>query len=287
MNDTAIHPAGTALPLLSDDWRAWLNDNLARGCSVHDIANAMVTNGHFSLSLARAAIDEAAQRGHSLFQAPLALPSIDLQANRFEVEGREVEILLTVNQPRVVLLGNVLGDDECAAIVAHCEDSYSRASTLDDATGAHNVDTNRTNDMAYILRGQNPLVDRIERRLAQLANWPVECGEPFQLQRYGPTHEYKPHFDWFNEEFEGHRINLQRGGQRLATIILYLTDVEQGGGTSFPKLGLEVYPKKGNALFFVNTDAEHRPDPQTLHAGSPVIRGTKIIANKWLRQTVY
>ena len=36
------------------------------------------------------------------------------------------------------------------------------------------------------------------------------------------------------------------------TVILYLTDVEEGDETEFPKIHLKVRPKKGNALFFWN-----------------------------------
>ena len=124
-------------------------------------------------------------------------------------------------------------------------------------------------------------------RLAALAHWSPECSEPFQLQKYGKTQEYRPHFDRLDPDSAGHRSHLARGGQRLATFILYLCDVDQGGGTVFPALGLEVFPKKGSALWFLNTDDNHQPDHQTLHGGAPVVSGTKIIANKWLRQGHY
>jgi prolyl 4-hydroxylase len=77
---------------------------------------------------------------------------------------------------------------------------------------------------------------------------------------------------------------MEVGGQRLGTFVLYLSRVEAGGGTSFPAIGLEVMPKKGGAVFFLNTDPQHVPDQLTLHAGSPVVRGVKFVANKWLRQ---
>jgi prolyl 4-hydroxylase len=141
--------------------------------------------------------------------------------------------------------------------------------------------------MAFIQRGEAEVAERIDRRLAALAHWTPECSEPFQLQKYGPTQEYRPHYDWLDPDSAGHRAHLARGGQRLATFVLYLCDVAQGGGTVFPHLGLEVFPKKGNALWFLNTDSNHQPNPKTLHGGAPVVSGTKIIANKWLRQERY
>lgn len=63
--------------------------------------------------------------------------------------------------------------------------------------------------------------------------------------------------------------------------------MEEGGSTSFPNIGLQVQPKKGSAVFFANTDAQRRPDQQTLHAGDPVVSGVKYIATKWLREREY
>ncbi|MBA5688224.1 prolyl hydroxylase family protein [Rugamonas apoptosis] len=273
---------------LPPDWQAWIRDNLARACSPRDMADSMARSGQYSMAFARAAIGEAL--GADLLAAPgrqAGMPQVDTTSNRLAVAGRAVEILCALRQPRVVLLGNVLDEDECDAIVAHCDQRYTRSTVTSEEDGASTVHDGRTSEMAVIQRGEHALADRIEQRLAAIAQWPLECGEPFQLQKYGVAQQYRPHYDWLNPDSDGHRAHLRRGGQRLATFILYLSDVEQGGGTAFPNIGLEVFPRKGSALFFLNTDASHRPDQQTLHAGCPVVRGTKIIANKWLRESVY
>ncbi|MBA5639602.1 2OG-Fe(II) oxygenase [Duganella sp. LX20W] len=273
---------------LPPDWQAWIRDNLARACSPHDMADSMARSGQYSMAFARAAIGEAlgADSLAALGQRE-GMPQVDTSSNRLAVDDRAVDILCALRQPRVVLLGNVLGEDECDAIVAHCDGRYARSTVTSEEDGASTVHDGRTSEMAFIQRGECALADRIEQRLAVIAQWPVERGEPFQLQKYGVAQEYRPHFDWLNPDSDGHRAHLRRGGQRLATFILYLSDVEQGGGTAFPNIGLEVFPRKGNALFFLNTDASRRPDQQTLHAGCPVVCGTKIIANKWLRAGVY
>jgi prolyl 4-hydroxylase len=278
---------------LSKDWQNWITENLARSCSPLEMANGMARAGQHSMAVAQAAIAEAMQLASGalsvepVFVAPQAVPRIDTGANKVRAPDREADVLFVLQQPQVILLGNVLSDEECDAIVAHCSTRYTRSTVTAEADGASVVHEGRTSEMAFIQRGEAEVVERIEQRLAALANWPAECGEPFQLQKYGSTQEYRPHFDWLDPESTGHRSHLLHGGQRLATFILYLSDVEQGGGTVFPKIGLEVFPKKGNALFFLNTDLNHQPDQQTLHGGSPVVRGTKIIANKWLRQTRY
>ncbi|NVD69203.1 2OG-Fe(II) oxygenase [Duganella sp. BJB1802] len=270
-------------------------ENLERACNPLDMANSMAASGQHSMAVARAAIDEAlalhAAEGQapaaSVFVAPQQMPYIDLERNLIAVQDRMVEVLFVLKQPQIILLGNVLSDEECDAIVAHCGTRYTRSTVTGEADGASVVHEGRTSEMAFIQRGEAEVAERIEQRLAELAHWPAECGEPFQLQKYGVTQEYRPHYDWLDPDSSGHRSHLARGGQRLATFILYLSDVEQGGGTVFPGLGLEVYPKKGSALWFLNTDVNHQPDKQTLHGGAPVVSGTKIIANKWLRQGRY
>lgn len=293
--------AFAALPLT---WRSWITENLERGCSPLDMANSMARSGQHSMAAARAAIDEAlrlraggaavaaadaapAQHMASAFSAPREMPYIDVSSNRIAAPDREVEVLFVLKKPQVILLGNVLSDDECDAIIAHCGARYTRSTVTAEADGASVVHEGRTSEMAFIQRGETEVAERIDRRLAALAHWSPECSEPFQLQKYGKTQEYRPHYDWLDPDSAGHRAHLARGGQRLATFVLYLCDVEQGGGTVFPHLGLEVFPKKGSALWFLNTDANHQPDPQTLHGGAPVVSGTKIIANKWLRQERY
>ncbi|NYE61939.1 prolyl 4-hydroxylase [Duganella sp. 1224] len=296
---TQDHNVFASLPLT---WRDWIMENLARACSPLDMANSMARTGQYSMATARAAIDDAvriraagagagvagaAAPVASAFSAPREMPFIDASSNRIAAPDREIEVLFVLKKPQVILLGNVLSDDECDAIVAHCGSRYTRSTVTAEADGASVVHEGRTSEMAFIQRGEAEVAERIDRRLAAIAHWTPECSEPFQLQKYDRTQEYRPHYDWLDPDSAGHRSHLARGGQRLATFVLYLCDVEAGGGTVFPNLGLEVFPKKGHALWFLNTDSNHQPDPQTLHGGAPVVRGTKIIANKWLRQERY
>jgi prolyl 4-hydroxylase len=294
-------PAQNPFTSLPQTWRDWIMENLDRACTPLDMANSMARSGQHSMAVARAAIDEAvriraggavaenaeAVPPPSAFLAPQEMPFIDVSRNLIALSDREVEVLFVLKQPQVILLGNVLSEEECDAIVAHCGSKYTRSTVTGEADGASVVHEGRTSEMAFIQRGEAAVAENIERRLAELAHWPAECGEPFQLQKYGVTQEYRPHFDWLDPDASGHRSHLTRGGQRLATFILYLSDVDQGGGTVFPAIGLEVFPKKGSALWFLNTDGNHQPDRQTLHGGAPVVSGTKIIANKWLRQGRY
>lgn len=73
-------------------------------------------------------------------------------------------------------------------------------------------------------------------------------------------------------------------GPRILTFFLYLSDVEEGGETHFPRLGLKVKPRRGSAVLWPSTysDALETQDPRTIHEALPVIKGVKLAANSWI-----
>ena len=274
----------SALHFLPVDWQAWVNDNVASGCSPDSMVAEMVGNGNFDRNLAEYAIADAhIARDPTMFKQKL-LPAIDTMCNTIRAADRDIQVLLSMCAPRIVLLGNVLSHSECEAMIACSNSRFSPSTLVGQSDGSHANQDFRTSQSATIYKDESKLIAGIDARLAALTNWPVECGEQLQLQKYAKGNQYRPHFDWFDPNTDITRQQMEPSGQRLATIILYLTDVEEGGGTSFPCIGLEVYPKKGNALFFMNTNPYGVEDRKTLHAGLPVEKGHKIIANKWLRE---
>lgn len=280
----------TLMPSLPQAWQAWITENLARGCAPAEMAQVMVRDGKFEATLARAAIEEARRSRFTHLPpapAPQPLPEIDTSANLFRAPDRDVEILFSLRSPRVVLLGGLLSDEECNDLIAYGQARLERSPVVSDTDGKTEVHAHRTSRGAMLQRGETELVSRIEARLAALTRWPVENGEGLQMLQYEKGNEYRPHYDWFDASRPGPRKHLERGGQRVGTIVMYLSDVEAGGGTSFPNIGLTVQPKKGSAVFFANTDACRMPDQQTLHAGEPVEKGVKYIATKWLRERPY
>lgn len=271
------------LASLPEDWQTWVRENVARGCEPEGMAAIMVRDGHFKLDLARLAIAEAS--GHKLAVPKVRPhPRIDSSSNVIQAGDRAVNVLFRMQSPEVILFGNLLSDEECDALIAYTQQRLVRSGVVGEADGATQIHTHRTSRGAMLQRGETELVTRIENRLAALVHWPAENGEGLQVLSYEKGNEYRPHFDWFDANAAGPRKHLERGGQRVATIVMYLSDVEEGGGTSFPKIGLQVQPKKGCAVYFANTNSLGEVDHQTLHAGEPVERGVKYVATKWLRQ---
>jgi prolyl 4-hydroxylase len=277
------HSTLSFLASLPAEWQAWVKENVARGCEPEGMAAVMVRDGHFKMDLARLAIAEASGQPVSS-PAMRPHPRIDAHSNTIQAADRSINVLFRMQSPEVVLFGNVLSDEECDALIAYTQQRLERSGVVGEADGATQIHTHRTSRGAMLQRGETELVTRLENRLAALIHWPVENGEGLQVLSYEKSNEYRPHFDWFDPNVAGPRKHLERGGQRVATIVMYLSDVEEGGGTSFPKIGLQVQPKKGCAVYFANTNAAGEVDHNTLHAGEPVERGIKYVATKWLRE---
>ena len=85
--------------------------------------------------------------------------------------------------------------------------------------------------------------------------------------RYEPGQRLAPHFD-ANRGADVEDAN--RGGQTLATLLVYLNDADDeraGGSTRFGRLDLEVAPKKGQCLLFFPAAADGTFDERVEHEG--------------------
>jgi prolyl 4-hydroxylase len=214
----------------------------------------------------------------------VSVPELALQDSPLylQLEDRRVSILTNMSDPNIVVIGNFLSDEECDGLIEGAKPRMARSLTVETKSGGEELNADRTSNGMFYTRAENELIARIERRLAQLTRWPVENGEGLQILHYHPGAEYKPHYDYFDPGEPGTPTILKRGGQRVATIIMYLHEPEAGGGTVFPDVKLTVAPKKGHAVFFSYNRAH--PSTKSLHGGEPVVRGQKWVATKWLRE---
>lgn len=144
----------------------------------------------------------------------------------------------------------------------------------------------RTSESTFLPAPVTDLIaHHIDRKLARITGIGLECSEPFSILHYRPGQYYKPHVDYFDPSLPSADRLLRDGGQRVASAICYLSGVDAGGGTAFPKLGLEIPARAGSVLLFHNCSSDGRVDRRTLHAGQPVRRGDKWVATKWYRES--
>jgi prolyl 4-hydroxylase len=89
---------------------------------------------------------------------------------------REVRIVMSMRDPRVVVFAELLSDDECDEIVALARERLARSHTVDTTTGDSEVNAARTSEGMFFARGEHPVCARLEARIAALVNWPLENG---------------------------------------------------------------------------------------------------------------
>ena len=271
--------------------RQWIIEQAQAGCRPEDVLASMQASG-WAETVALAALEHTlaqfvAKQPAAVARAlppPVRVPEPALadSPSRLWAGDREVAVLLTLRNPRVVVFGGFLSDDECDALVAAAAPRLARSETVIVETGGNEVNPARTSEGMFFGRAESPLCERIEARIAALLSWPVVNGEGLQVLHYQPGAEYRPHHDYFDPAQPGMAAVLRRGGQRVGTLLIYLNTPLQGGATVFPDVALEVMPVKGHAVFF-SYDRAHAVT-RTLHGGAPVIAGEKWVATKWLRE---
>ena len=266
---------------VTPELRQWIVEQATAGRSSEAVLKAMIDSG-WSEETALSALGDTLSEVLSQ-TAPHVLPGSLLDAATAKVPAgdREVAVLAAMRSPRLLVLGDLLSTEECQALIALAEGRLVRSETVTEVSGDSEVNAARTSDGMFFVRGETTLVERIEARIAALLDWPVERGEGLQILRYRPGAEYKPHYDYFDPAQPGTPNILQRGGQRLATLVMYLNTPTRGGATTFPDVHFEVLPVRGNAVFF-SYDLP-LPQTKTLHGGAPVLEGEKWVATKWLR----
>ncbi len=281
--------SSTQTQQITPQLRQWIVEQAQAGHGAEAVLQSMLASG-WSEDVAVEAL-ETSLRGHLEQQAvqqglppSVAVPDPKLDESPLYLDAgdRQVCVLQAMYNPRVVVFGGLLSDEECDALIELAKPRLARSLTVATKTGGEEVNADRTSNGMFFQRGEGELVRRIEARIARLVDWPVENGEGLQVLHYQPGTEYKPHYDYFDPGEPGTPSILRRGGQRVATLVMYLGEPAKGGGTTFPDVHLEVAPKKGNGVFF----SYERPHPstRTLHGGAPVLAGEKWIATKWLRE---
>ncbi len=273
-------PAQEITPAL----RQWIEEQTDAGHAVEALLSAMHASG-WAEDVALSALEAVLRDRLCVQRAAKAahLPDIARRgASEVWAHDRHVHVLGQMTCPRIVVLSNVLSAQECRELMELARPRLARSETVATETGGSEVNEARTSQGMFFERGESVLCTRIEQRIAALFQWPVENGEGIQVLRYGPGAQYKPHYDYFDPAQSGTASILQRGGQRVATLVMYLNTPEAGGATIFPDIGLEVNAMAGHAVFFAyGTPA---PSSQTLHGGLAVESGEKWVATKWMRQ---
>ncbi|EFN57937.1 hypothetical protein CHLNCDRAFT_142031 [Chlorella variabilis] len=193
--------------------------------------------------------------------------------------------------PRAFVAHNFASKEETDHMIKLAQPQLRR-STVVGSRGESVVDNYRTSYGMFIRRHHDEVVSTLEKRVATWTKYNVTHQEDIQVLRYGTTQEYKAHFD-----------SLDDDSPRTATVLIYLSDVESGGETTFPNsewidpalpkaLGpfsecaqghVAMKPKRGDAIVFHSLNPDGRShDQHALHTACPVIVGVKYVAIFWI-----
>lgn len=285
------------------DLKDWLAHNIGRGATAAPLIAAMKEQG-FNPGIATALVNafvSAAQAGQ-----PFPVDSIEMDdpasnANQYggfharklasgnvlQAGDRQVSVTMRSSRPALIVFDAFLSMEECDQLMTWAKPRLKPSTITDPLSGKTVISENRSSDGMFFRLGENALIERIEHRIADLIEMPVENGEGLQVLNYRPGAESAPHFDFLTPGNAENNASIARSGQRVGTMVMYLNDVADGGGTFFPEAGLTVVPKKGSALYFEYCNDMNQLDGKSLHAGARVLQGEKWAATKWMRQKTY
>ncbi|KAL4552760.1 hypothetical protein Ndes2526B_g02670 [Nannochloris sp. 'desiccata'] len=210
-------------------------------------------------------------------------------------------------KPRASVWHGFLSDDEADHVRNLAAPRMERSSVVNYDGSVTPADDIRTSYGTFLEPAEDEVIKDIDVRVALWTHLPPSHTEAMQVLRYEYNQTYGGHWDELDPTTDAQSIG--GGSPRVATVLIYLTDTEKGGETAFPhsewinrdaqtegktynldctRGGVAVHPKKGDALMFFGLRVNvSRLDAFSLHAGCPVLKGTKWTAVKWLHLRSY
>jgi hypothetical protein len=196
--------------------------------------------------------------------------------NKLEMEEESNDIEF-YQKEGLKVIPNFLNFEECDMIInfVNKKNLFRRSEVINELKEESFVSEYRTSFSAVLYTEELQLFSKIKKKVAKLLKVKLAHIEDLQCVRYGVGQEFKAHYD------SGVKFN------RKFTILIYLNDDFDGGGTYFPELFLTITPQKGNALFFLNQTDTGETIRYSYHAGLPIINGFKYACNVWVKDCVF
>jgi hypothetical protein len=192
-----------------------------------------------------------------------------------------VEIL---NEENLVILDDFICEMECMKILKELRFSYWHQSSVvkyigDESSAAYLSDMRRsqTSGQVWFSEELNQHISLIEKRLATLLETTTDHFEEWQATRYGLNDKFDFHVDcgnWANS----------KAGERKRTFLLYLSTPVEGGETRFRALNKTIAAQAGRIVIWNNLLPSGKCNFAMIHAGLPVLQGTKTILVSWERE---
>ena len=199
---------------------------------------------------------------------------------------RKIEVVSL--RPHIVILHDFITNGETKMIIDKAAPQLKRSQMVGTKLNG-TLDDRRVSEQTWLTEKSTPATARLTNRIDNFLDFQVESSkhaELYQVANYGLAGQYYAHYDQTmmdKNHIQNRELFNIYAGDRIATIMGYLTDVEAGGYTVFPLVGAYVKPKKGSVVMWWNMDRAGGYDTLTRHGGCPVMIGSKWITNKWVR----
>jgi len=197
-------------------------------------------------------------------------------------QQKEQQILRLHWNPQILRFRDFVTQKEADELIEIATSQLAPSVAYDSYTGKYKIVSYRTSQIAWLDKKDHSVVRSVLDRVSSLTGLDTTHAERLQIQRYAQHGgRYEPHFDYARLD-----KNLkERGGNRIATLLIYLNDDFEGGATVFTRLGLRVEPRRGDAIFWYNLLPAGIGDFRTKHGGCPAHGSVfKWIANLWIRE---
>jgi prolyl 4-hydroxylase len=175
------------------------------------------------------------------------------------------------DMPWLVTLNKFLTDKECDKLLTIA--NMEGLSPSQDSMGK-TPDYAQTWLVNDIIKGDR-IVEKILRKIEKLTKIPEVNAENIQVVKVEQGHPQSLHHDYIHQQAD------RLPGVRILTIFLFLNDIEDGGEMDFPRLGIQVLPKKGRAIVWptVRDDDPNKREERVFHRAAEVRKGVRYTAN--------
>eukprot|EP00434_Breviolum_minutum_P008295 symbB.v1.2.007318.t1/scaffold447.1/size204395/15 len=213
------------------------------------------------------------------FLRNMTFPLTDAPPMKLQIETRSL-------QPLVVEISSFLDEKDCQHIIDKALPHIEKSAVKHMDHDVGKPDAEWRTSSTYFMPSDDDVLRNIDNRVSALTLIRKSHQELVQILRYEQGEKYVGHTDYFDVELYAKNQQIQQMTKqglfnRLATVFFYLTDVEEGGQTNFPRTdglpqprdfsdcskGISVYPRRGRIIIFYSLHPSGETDEYSLHAG--------------------
>ncbi|XP_037812179.1 prolyl 4-hydroxylase subunit alpha-1 [Lucilia sericata] len=212
-------------------------------------------------------------RGEILKKLPPMNCKLDFKRHPlFALAPLQIEPIL--ENPPVTLYHNLINDEQISKLLSETRSKMQRSQVVS-GNGTISVER-RVSQQTWVDPQKSKIANLMYKLVGAISGFDLDNAESMQVANYGIGGQYEAHHDYLGQDYES-----RYDGDRISTNMFYLADVEEGGYTVFPYLDIYSKPIKGSMIMWYNLHKSLDEDVRTLHAGCPVLKGSKKIANVW------